>query len=274
MRKAFSVASWNVEHFRGRRERAQQIMAFLAQQKPDVFALYEVEGREVFSHLFRLMPGYSFHVTEGPQVQEILVGVKKRFTAFFTQRLEFKSGASSLRPGALLTVNAHGEPYTLLFLHTKSGSDPKGLGLRDDMLVRACGFRKVLDKAAGGPGKAKYLFLGDLNTMGMRYPFEANIPPEKELQKLDRGAAKVRMRRLTKDAPATWWNGSKSRYKPADLDHVVVSDNLLFRSFRKGAEKHDVTVRGWPQLKTPEEQTKWIEDYSDHGLLYFQVNRP
>lgn len=273
MRKAFSVASWNVEHFRGRKGRVEQIVAFLAAQKPDVFALYEVEGKEVFRSVFDSLPRYSFHVTEGKQVQEILVGVKNRLPAFFTQRLEFKTGASFLRPGAFLTVRAYGQLYSLLFLHTKSGADPKGLGLRDDMLLRACRLRKTLDKAAGGPGRANYLFLGDLNTMGMKYPFDRDITPELELQRLDAEAKKVKMRRLSKDAPATWWNGTKSRYKPADLDQVVASDHLAFRQFRGKGQRFDVTVRGWPRLKSAAEQDSWIEQYSDHGLLYFQVNR-
>jgi hypothetical protein len=33
-------------------------------------------------------------------------------------------------------VTIDGVNYTLLFLHTKSGTDPRGLGLRDDMLER------------------------------------------------------------------------------------------------------------------------------------------
>ena len=273
MRKAFSVASWNVEHFRGRKGRVEQIVAFLAAQKPDVFALYEVEGKEAFRPLFNALPRYSFHVTEGKQVQEILVGVKNRLPAFFTQRLEFKTGASFLRPGAFLTVRAYGRLYSLLFLHTKSGADPKGLGLRDDMLLRACKLRKTLDKTAGGPGQANYLFLGDLNTMGMKYPFDRSITPELELQRLDAEAKKVQMRRLSKDAPATWWNGTRSRYKPADLDQVVASDHLVFRQFRSKRQRFDVTVRGWPKLKSAAEQDSWIKQYSDHGLLYFQVNR-
>jgi hypothetical protein len=66
------------------------------------------------------MASYQFHITEGPQVQEILVGVKKSFTAFFTQKVEFKSGVSILRPGALLSMHLDGEDYTILFLLTKS----------------------------------------------------------------------------------------------------------------------------------------------------------
>jgi hypothetical protein len=108
-------------------------------------ALYEVEGKEIFEELTKKLPSYSFHITEGPQVQEILLGVNPALTAFFTQRTEFNAGVSLLRPGALLTVTVDRANYPMLFLHTKSGDDPRGLGLRDDMLVRAFDFRRALD---------------------------------------------------------------------------------------------------------------------------------
>ena len=77
MAKAFSVASWNVEHFKsqGVSSRVEDVVEFLAEQRPDVFALYEVEGKEVFDALTTLMPEYTFHITEGQQVQQILLGV-------------------------------------------------------------------------------------------------------------------------------------------------------------------------------------------------------
>ena len=152
MAKAFSVASWNVRHFKsgGTTSRVEDVVAFLMQQNPDVFALYEVEGKEIFEEITAKMPSFSFHITEGPQVQEILLGVNPALTAFFTQRTEFNAGVSLLRPGALLTITVDGANYPMLFLHTKSGDDPRGLGLRDDMLVRAFDFRRALDKAAGG----------------------------------------------------------------------------------------------------------------------------
>jgi hypothetical protein len=58
MAKAFSVASWNVEHFKsqGVSSRVEDVVELLAEQRPDVFALYEVEGKEVFDALTTLMP--------------------------------------------------------------------------------------------------------------------------------------------------------------------------------------------------------------------------
>ena len=55
MAKAFSVASWNVEHFKGDKTRIERVIGFLKKQKPDVFAMYEVEGSVVFQTLVNTM---------------------------------------------------------------------------------------------------------------------------------------------------------------------------------------------------------------------------
>jgi exonuclease III len=268
MAKAFTLASWNVEHFKKDAARIERVIQFLETQDPDVFGLFEVEGKEVFSALVTKMPDYQFHITEGPQVQEILVGVKSGITAFFTQKAEFKAQIPTLRPGALLTITVDGVHYPILFLHTKSLSTPLGLGIRDDQFDRAFNFKKYLDGTAGGEGKSNFIFLGDLNVMGMKYPFEKSIEPPIEIQKLDKDAAKAKMRRLTKNNP-TWWNGPGSKYKPADLDQVIACEHLKFKQIG-GA---DIDVRGWPKLGTPAQQGDWIKQYSDHGLLYLEVEK-
>lgn len=270
MARAFTVASWNVEHFKNNPDRIGRVLSFLKEQNPDVFGLYEVESAEVYATLVAQMPNYQFHITEGPQTQEILVGVKKTLTAFFTQKVEFKTGNTFLRPGALLTVNVDGADYPVLFLHTKSSTKPIGLGLRDEMFERAFKFRKTLDKvaAAAGEGPANFIFLGDLNTMGMDYPFQRDIVVDFELRKLDSGAKKVKMHRLQKSQPYTWWNGPGG-LAPSNLDHVIAANHLRFKRFGEAA----VDVRGWPQLPTEAEQAKWIDTYSDHALLFFQVEK-
>ena len=271
MAKAFSVVSWNVEHFRNPDSRVDRVVDFLNDSgPPDVFALYEVEGKEVFEALVTKMPGYTFHITEGRAVQEILVGVAPHITGFFTQRTEFQAQISVLRPGALLTVTVNGINYPLLFLHTKSGTDPIGLGLRDDMLSRALAFKKVLDQADESGEKANYIFMGDLNTMGMEYMFmrERDIAAEDEISRFTEFAAARDMRVLAKDAPATWWNAGES-LPPSNLDHVVAADHLEFTLF----DQADVMVLGWPKLNGAE-QKDWIDSYSDHGMLYFEVQEP
>ena len=277
MEKAFSVASWNVEHFGAVSRRTnkperpiQPIIEFLAQQDADIVVIYEVRSRDVYRPVLEKMPGYQFHITEGPQVQEILVGVKHGISAFITQRLEFKSGQATLRPGVLLTALIDGEYYPILILHLKSMTDPKGFGLRDDMLRRAIKFRGNLDKISNGPKGANYIIVGDLNTMGLDYPYsQHDISADDEIKELDRRAKYRRMRRLTSSAPYSWWNGS-DKYKPGGkLDHVYAADHLKF-NLNSGNE---VDVRGWQEKNTDTERRAWIDTYSDHGLLYFEVQK-
>jgi hypothetical protein len=275
MAKLFSVASWNVEHFKDDPTRVKRVVEFLNAQKPDVFGLFEVEGSTIFDQLVAQMPSYTFQITEGPQTQEILVGVRRTLTAFITQKVEFRSGTTHMRPGQLVTIVKNKQNYGLLFLHLASGTDPRGMGLRDDMLQRALDFRETLDKAEGGEGKARYLFVGDLNTMGMKYPFDRSIEPSLELGKWDRYAAraKVSMRRLAKTHELTWFNGSKSSLKPSNLDHVFASSNLKFKTFKRpDGTDSSVAVRGWVQETTDAGKDAWIGRFSDHSLMYFEIH--
>ncbi|MFQ5964787.1 MAG: endonuclease/exonuclease/phosphatase family protein [Candidatus Scalinduaceae bacterium] len=278
MTKAFSVASWNVEHFGATdknkfpKKPVEQQIEFLAKQKADVIAIFEVRSSIVFRPLVEAMPNYQFHITEGPQTQEILVGIRNGFSGFVTQKLEFKSKQPGLRPGVLVTLRVDQEYYPIIFLHLKSMTDPKGFGLRDEMLKIALRFRRRLDEAAGGTGKANYLFIGDLNTMGMDYPYtQHDISADAEINELKRRARhhSKMMRVLDKTEPYTWWGGSGSKHGPSSLDHVVVADHLEFKNFG-GAQ---IDVRGWPQETTDADKDAWTERYSDHALLYFEVQK-
>ena len=269
MAKAFSVASWNVEHMKDADPRNAARMQFLADQRPDVLALYEVEGREVWREVMAAFPKYSFFITEGANTQEILVGIGPRVTGFLTQKVEFAGRNAYMRPGAFLTVRTAGTSYSLLFLHVASDNDPRGFGIRADMIARAISFRKVLDAAAGG--RANYMFLGDLNLMGMDFEHgkeagriqRVQVTAPIELSGLGYAAADADMRVLPKTRTATW----RSTTMTSDLDWVVAADHLQFRKFAGGNE---VDVRGWPAL--PEaQQVQWTRDFSDHGLLYFEV---
>ncbi|MBL4644224.1 MAG: hypothetical protein JKY44_11615 [Flavobacteriaceae bacterium] len=62
-----------------------------------------------------------------------------------------------------------------MFLHLKSHSEPIGLGLRDDQLDHAFKLKRTLDKALPDGKDAHFIILGDLNTMGMKYPFDKAI---------------------------------------------------------------------------------------------------
>jgi hypothetical protein len=274
MAKAFSILSWNVEHFGAAapgmppKKPVGPIIDLIAKQNADVLAIYEVTGATVFHEVTTRMPTHSFHITEGTQTQEILIGVRKTLTAFFTQRVEFNSGVTVLRPGALLTITVAGVNYCLLFLHLKSLTDPRGFGLRDDQTERALKFRTVLDKSSAG--QANYIFMGDLNTMGMTLNFsDKDLSAEEEIARLKARCPTRRLTVLEKNEPATFWPGSRSSLPPSNLDHVVASDHLKFRSF--GGVP--VSVRGWPQEPTDAKRDKWTAKFSDHAMLFFEVQK-
>ena len=272
MTKAFSLACWNVEHFSQKSGKVNRVVGFLGQFEPDVFALLEVSGREVFDSIVTKMPEYQFHITEGRAVQEILIGVKHGFTAFYTQKTDFTSGIQTLRPGAFLTLTIEKMNYCILFLHTKSSSLPLGLGIRDDQFNRAFKFKTTLEeeqKNKNAPGKLNYLFLGDLNVMGMAYPYKKDIEAPLEIKKLDDDAKKAGMRRLTKDKPCTWRGMVKNKIAFSDLDQVVAAEHLKFKKYGDA----DVTVKGWPELTSKAEQADWNKKYSDHGLIYLEVEK-
>lgn len=181
-----------------------------------------------------------------------------------------------MRPGQLVTITKDKVNYSLLFLHLASSTQPRGMGLRDDMLYRAVKFRKVLDKAAGGKNKANYIFLGDLNIMGMYYPYKQKIESDIELKKwVTRAKQYYGMKQLKKTYGKTWYGGSSSTYEPADLDHVFASKHLDFKIYKnQNSQNVEVYVIGWVNEKIPAEKDTWIKDYSDHALLYFEVMKP
>ncbi len=272
MAKAFSVAIWNIEHFgQGfNQARVERAINYLLQQDADIYGLFEISSGKVYQTIMRLMPEYTFYVTEGEQTQEILIAVRTGITVFLTQKTTFKSGQTTLRPGVLVTPCVDGEYYPLLFLHLKSLPDPKGFGLRSDMLKRAFDFRNILNDANPNAGPANYMFLGDLNTMGLDFSFNRKlITGNSELNTLDKMATRRQMIRLRKSHELTWWNGSANYAPGSNLDHVVAAEHLTFNEINGSA----VSVRGWITESIIANQQKWIADYSDHCLLYFEVDK-
>lgn len=266
--KLFSVLSWNVEHFKGKPERIKRIFKTIHTEAPDVIGIYEVEGKTVFNQMMTNLKDYTFHITEGRQTQEICVGVRKKFTAFFTQRTEFKRNNPSLRPGALLTLALEEGPVSILFLHLKSLTNPEGFGLRDAMFDKVFSLKRALDKQAKKRFNrdANFIFLGDLNTMGMDYRGKKHdISGMEEIAVLTKKVGgRRRMSVIPKTAANTWNNGSKSKYPPSNLDHVVAANHIQFANSR-------IVVKGWPEEPTVNKKDKWIEKFSDHAYLTFSV---
>ena len=269
MTKAFSIASWNVKHFKSTQVRVDRAISFLKKQDADVFALYELYGKDVFGEIIKQMPGYSFHITEGKGSQEILLGVKNSLDTFITQKLEFSSGTTHVCPGLLATIVLEGSLYPLLFMNIDSSPTAQGIGLRYEMMQRAFKYRNKLDKLAWAQGDAKvnYIFLGDLEIMGMNHPFNKSIDPETELKKWDDEECKMyNMRRLKKTHELTY--RSCDGKIDGNYDHVFAAEHLKFTKFGNS----EVDVRGW--ITEPEEKQKeWREKYSPHSLLYFEVHK-
>ncbi|MBO6795080.1 MAG: hypothetical protein JJ895_14315 [Balneolaceae bacterium] len=113
--------------------------------------------------------------------------------------------------------------------------------------------------------------MGDLNTMGLNYyPSKTyDIPAEGEVAELHRKCRYRAMKVLSKTHPFTYNNGSQSSYKPANLDHIVAADHLKFKQF----DGNDVALKGWTEFDQIGHQDTWIKNYSDHALLYFEVEK-
>ena len=272
MSKLFSVLSWNVKHFKLKNKDVKGILDHIEKFNPDVMAIYEVTGKHVYSHMMERFPNHSFFITEGRQSQEILVGTRNKLQAFTTQRTEFNRKNTYLRPGTLTTFKIGDENYSLLFLHTKSHTIPVGFGIRDDQFKNAFDLKKKLDKTAKGNNKAKFIITGDLNTMGLDYPFKKDIDAETELKKMARNAKNREMKFLKKDFDHTWTNGKKMF---GNLDHVLASDHILFNKVGINAE---VKVSGWREYHDSENISKerfthFVKKISDHNSLYFEIKK-
>ena len=270
MSKIFSFASWNVEHFKNDRNRIRENVEFIQDSDPDVFAIFEVEGRDVFHDFVQLMPAHNFFITEGLSDMEILVGVRRDIIAFITQRHRLKSQIATLRPGALVTLTIDNQYYAILFVHMKSSSDPRSWGLRDDMIGHVANLKGALDKVPGVPQEGvDFICIGDFNTMGMNLTYsDKDMSSTEELQRYVKRLGRKKMKLLGKTSSVTWWNGLGSRYPKSDLDHAFASRSLNFKKFGD----QEIDVRGWTKLTTDQDQSDWIQEHSDHALLYGEVH--
>ncbi len=278
---SFSVCSWNVEFFGSRRAgethaqvatRINDVFDFLARSdiQSDVFAIYEVNGSQVFQKVSEAFPDYSWQITEGSGTQQILVGF--RVPAFVTQRVEFSRGfTGALRPGVLVTVNHQGQVYPMLFLHLKAADAVIDFGVRAYQHDKARSLRKSLDFAAPTE-RANFIIAGDLNNVGMNLTFSGrDISLDEEINRV-RTMYESRyddLVMLEKTAPATFWNGPGSSDPPSDIDHVVAASRVNLAPV--GSSGQVVEVKGWPELTEDSDKADWIRRFSDHALLRFTV---
>jgi len=280
---SIKILSWNVEHFK--MNKTEEVAKTIKSYNPDVFGIYEVEAAMIYNFMLQHFPEYSVFITEGQQRQEILVACRNSFEGIkFQQKKEFKSGNPSLRPGAYLTFRyPHKGMYNFLFLHTDSGTTAVDFGNRTEMFEHAFNLKRKLDYDAGK--EVNFMILGDLNTMGLKYPrpwkIDKIVQTTTEMdyidfwshRKGDSGKYKKQipnLRRLTKPI-GTYYSKT---YGISDLDHIIASNHLKFKPQTNHNETtpHEIKLDGWRKhLNNPPQLTKFLTEISDHCLLFCEL---
>lgn len=272
-KKKFSVISWNVEHFREKDGRTTRIAGFMKPLRPDIFAIYETEDVSIMQLMQTHFPDYDYFITDGPELQEILVGCRRGVfdQKVFTQKREFKVNNPALRPGALLSVQKKGKWYNLLFLHTDSGTDASAFGNRFEMLTK---IQKMSEAITRGMPDSGIIITGDLNTMGMSFPTDTKsnrrVNAQDEVSGMGRLLGKMTITLAPKEFDATWISNGLTL--TSDLDHVWHNANVTLRKLGKRSDGNEFFVRvsGWQQL-SGQQQREFLDKVSDHCLLYFEV---
>ena len=271
MPQLFSFASWNIEHFIGRPERFDRVVDVLNDNgPPDVFGIYEVQSSNtVYTEFTTRMPSHQFFITvTAKSPLDTLVGVNRNFTAFYEQRDELTAGMPSLRPGALVSLPINGSNYSLLFLHLKAFDKPVAWGLRDDMVSHIRNLKKSLD--AISQSLANFIVLGDFNAVGLNVTYADNdMTAAEELVRYESVLGFRNLDLIPKDRNVTLRNGPGSSQPPADADHVFASSHLDIRPGNQGV---GVSVKGWPELPTDAQKGQWINELSDHAMIYGEVH--
>jgi exonuclease III len=276
MPASIKILSWNVENLT--QEKANTVADVIHTYNPDVFGLYEVVAAPVYDFMIDNFPHHSVFITTGQQSQEILVACRNSFQGIkFQQKAKFKSGNESLRPGAFLSFKHGDHLYGFLFLHTDSGTGPVDFGNRNDMFLHAFNLKRKLDKMAGL--STDFMILGDLNTMGLKYPRKrkadeiANTDKElafidQERRRLSRGV-NPRMRRLHKPEGTHL----SKRYGISDLDHIIAADHLQFlpQTDARVSGQFEVKLGGWRDSPPGPQEEDYAERVSDHCFLFCEL---
>jgi len=282
MPSPIKILSWNIEHFRTvTTDKAPTVAAVIRSLSPDVFGLYEIEAAPVYDFMVTHFPDYSLFITEGQQTQEVLVACRNVFQGIkFEQRHEFRSGSPNLRPGAFLTFKQGADFFGFLFLHTDSGSGAVDFGNRNEMFEHTFNLKRKLDKVTGGP--TNFMLLGDLNTMGLKYPSDRKsdeiADTARELAFIDResqvkrNGAKAQMRRLTKPAGTHF----STTYGISDLDHILAADHLQFvaQPDPVTGAPFEVKLGGWRDFPSKPQREAYTATITDHCYLYCELQAP
>ena len=272
---AFSLLSWNIEKFNyDKPARVKTVAVAIKEHDPDVFGVLEFLAKDAARRLVRdFFPDYDFAFTDSKMGIEILVGWRRgRFAQIlYTQRRELQVRNENLRPGGLLSVRQKGATLfnNMLFLHTDSGTLPDEYRRRETMFGKIWSLKKALAALPEQEGKARLIAVGDLNTMGRKdTPGAPKVTEDQEIAALSSATTKAGMQVLTKSAPKTWSNPSGS--KKSNLDHMIASNDLAFKSQQVNGQSVQVVVDGWVN-KTGPAKRSFIENVSDHSMLFAEI---
>jgi hypothetical protein len=284
---AFTVFSWNVEHFKGLSDaRANDIANFIQQHDPDLIAIYELEdSHSGFLFAQANFQGFFTFITEGQNNQEILILVDpSQFDHItITQQHKFRIGNPFLRPGALVTLTQQGLHTNVLFLHSASGPLADAFGDRMEIASHIFNLNERLQEIEEDSGLAARLIVtGDFNTMGLQFPRKLVSDRVQTFQDELLGLAELANRAhrpnfqgmtfATKEHDLTFSNPNNR--DQSDLDHVLVSAGVQLAN--RGNRLSDgipfqVSVQGWIQLPTGQARNNFINTRSDHCALIFAV---
>lgn len=271
----YKLLVWNIKHFQGKELRLKEIASRIKAENPDIFGIIEFLAKKKVRSLVRKFPEYDFGMTDSKRSIEIIVGWKrKKFAqAIYTQRREFRVKEENLRPGALFSFKQKGKPGfdNILFLHTDSGKTKRDYNNRQIMFAKIWKLCKVLNKLETQNGNARLVALGDLNTMGKsgkKKPKIKGISASQEIEKLKIDALKANMQVLEKDQKLTY--RSEGGSLKGNLDHVIASQDLTFKTRTNQELTYEISVKGWIQEKG-KKQTQFIREISDHCYLVGEV---
>jgi len=277
----FTFMSWNVRQYTGSKKRLEQADKLITGLDPDVVGLLEFRAKSKARELmFERFPEYDWSVTDSTGGLEVLVGTRRgKFDqVIWTQKRGFNNKPRTLRPGGLVSVRIKKRWYSLLFLHTDSGTAKADFDNRWKVFNKIWKLEEALKK--GTPDQKRSLIvLGDLNTMGKG----STITGADELLRLEKKANRNGMLLLTKDAPNTWsqWgkgprhNRRKLKVSELDsvmhsnLDHVLASENLDFVAHGSDGSSA-IHVEGWQQLSGAA-RANFLWSLSDHSALFGEV---
>lgn len=272
----FSFLVWNVEKFKENPSRTIKVDELIEHFRPDAFGILEFLAKNAARTLVhQFFDEYDFAFTDSQRAIEILVGWKRgKFRqVLYTQRREFQGGDSNLRPGGLLCLKQQNSDVfdNLLFLHTDSGRTEKDYENRQKMFKKIWSMKSAIESLGVQQGHARFMALGDLNTMGRKtVGSKPAISATEEIEALGIAAEDAGMRILPKSHSKTWSTPSGSL---SELDHVVASNDLKFLQRTSNDAQNNpfnIEVRGWNML-SGNARRSFIENISDHCALFGEL---